>query len=315
MELIRHINDFPKDQKKCVLSIGNFDGIHCGHQSIVTQLKEIARQHNLVTTIVIFEPQPQEYFMTDVVPVRLTRLREKIIELRRLGIDRLVCLKFNPVLATYSAREFIQLIVGGLNSHHIVVGHDFRFGHKRQGDYLSLQAFSKELNFRLDVAKTCVFAGAKISSTRIRKALQDGDIQLVAQLLGRQYSISGRVVSGDKRGRTLGFPTANINLDRCVLLSGIYVTRVHLISRHKQAKLSYEAVSSIGKRPMFDGQGLRLETYILDFDESIYGQYIVVEFLQRLRAERKFPQLSDMVKAMQTDVENVRQYFGQYSQT
>lgn len=311
MELIRNLQDLQRKQKDCALSIGNFDGIHLGHQSLIKQLKVLANQHKLITTAVIFEPQPQEYFAVDVVPDRLTMLREKIIELRRLDLDRLVCLKFNQAFANLSAREFVQqLIVDSLHGRYLVVGDDFRFGKDRQGDYPSLQQFSKEFDFHLHRAKTFLFSGSRVSSTRIRQTLQKGDLALAEQLLGRKYSISGRVVDGDKRGRTLGFPTANINLNRCNLLPGVYVTRVHIINAPNQYTSSYDSVSSIGRRPMFNGKALRLETHILDFDETIYGRYIMVEFLQRLRTEKVFPQLSDMVKAMQADVDAVRRYFG-----
>jgi riboflavin kinase / FMN adenylyltransferase len=310
MELIRSLHNLREHHRKCVVTIGNFDGIHLGHQAIISQLKEIANKHNLPTVIIIFEPQPQEYFSPVNAPARLTRLREKIEELARLGIDRLVCIRFDEGLANLSAREFVELLlIDGLDIRHLVVGDDFRFGKNRQGDYSKLEKMAGEFGYELDYTNTCLFEGQRISSTRIRQALANDDLKLASQLLGRAYAISGRVVHGDKRGKELGFPTANMELHRLHSpVAGVYVTCVHGIDNK-----SYPAVTSIGTRPMFDGEGMRLETHILDFDQTIYARHIRVEFLQKLRTELNFSDIDGLKKAIETDIENTRQYFAENS--
>lgn len=312
MELIRSLHNLRDHHQKCVATIGNFDGIHLGHQAIISQLKEIAGKHDLPTVIITFEPQPQEYFSPENAPARLTRLREKIEEMERLSVDRLICLRFNSELASLSPRDFVKrLLIEGLDIRHLVVGDDFRFGKDRQGDYATLEKMADEFGYQLEHTATCSFAGERISSTRIRQALANDDLNLARELLGRDYAISGRVVHGDKRGKSLGFPTANMELHRLHSpVAGVYVTRVHIMRRRQGAdETIHPAVTSVGTRPMFDGEGMRLETHILDFDESLYAKHIRVVFLKKLRAEDNFSNVDDLIKAIATDIENARQYF------
>ncbi len=312
MELIRSLHNLRDHHQKCVATIGNFDGIHLGHQAIISQLKEIAGKHDLPTVIITFEPQPQEYFSPGNAPARLTRLREKIEEMERLSVDRLICLRFNSELASLSPRDFVKrLLIEGLDIRHLVVGDDFRFGKDRQGNYATLEKMADEFGYQLEHTNTCSFAGERISSTRIRQALANDDLNLARELLGRDYAISGRVVHGDKRGKSLGFPTANMELHRLHSpVAGVYVTRVHIMRRRQGAdETIHPAVTSVGTRPMFDGEGMRLETHILDFDESLYAKHIRVVFLKKLRAEDNFSNVDDLIKAIATDIENARQYF------
>ena len=311
MELIRSLHNLRHHHKKCVATIGNFDGIHLGHQAIISQLKEIAKKYNLPTVVIIFEPQPQEYFSPDNAPARLTRLREKVEEMDRLGVDRLVCIRFDGGLANLSAREFVErLLIEGLEISHLVVGDDFRFGKNRQGDYSTLEKMADEFGYELDHTDTCLFEGERISSSRIRRALARDDLKLASQLLGRDYAISGRVVHGDKRGKELGFATANMELHRLHSpVMGVYISRVHIKHIQGPGGSSHHAVTSIGTRPMFDGEGIRLETHILDFDENIYAKHIRVEFLEKLRSEMKYSDINDLKKAIESDIENARQYF------
>ena len=312
MELIRSLNNLRLHHKKCVTTIGNFDGLHLGHQAIILQLKTIANKHDLPTVIITFEPQPQEYFSPQNAPARLTRLREKIEEIARLGVDRLVCLRFNSELASLSPRGFVErLLIDGLEISHLVVGDDFRFGKDRQGDYATLEKMADEFGYELEHTNTCLFQGKRISSTRIRQALAGDNLNLARELLGRDYAISGRVVHGDKRGKALGFPTANMELHRLHSpVTGVYVTRVNITGRRRGlGETSHPAVTSIGTRPMFDGEGMRLETHILDFDETLYAKHIQVVFLKKLRPEEKFSDVEDLKKAIETDSENARQYF------
>ncbi len=316
MELIRSLHNLRDHHQKCVATIGNFDGIHLGHQAIISQLKEIAGKHDLPTVIITFEPQPQEYFSPENAPARLTRLREKIEEMERLSVDRLICLRFNSELASLSPRDFVKrLLIEGLDIRHLVVGDDFRFGKDRQGDYATLEKMADEFGYQLEHTATCSFAGERISSTRIRQALANDDLNLARELLGRDYAISGRVVHGDKRGKSLGFPTANMELHRLHSpVAGVYVTRVHIMRRRQGAdETIHPAVTSVGTRPMFDGEGMRLETHILDFNESLYAKHIRVVFLKKLRAEDNFSNVDDLIKAIATDIENARQYFAKNS--
>ena len=318
MELIRSLNNLRLHHKKCVATIGNFDGLHLGHQAIISQLKTIANKHDLPTVIITFEPQPQEYFSPQNAPARLTRLREKVEEIARLGVDRLVCLRFNSELASLSPRGFVErLLIDGLDISHLVVGDDFRFGKDRQGDYATLEKMADEFGYELEHTNTCLFQGKRISSTRIRDALAGDNLNLARELLGRDYAISGRVVHGDKRGKALGFPTANLELHRLHSpVIGVYVTHVHITGRHRAlGETSHPAVTSIGTRPMFDGEGMRLETHILDFDETLYAKHIQVVFLKKLRHEEKFSDIDDLKKAIETDSENARQYFAGKSLT
>jgi len=310
MELIRSLHNLREHHRKCVATIGNFDGLHLGHQAIISQLKEIANTHDLPTVVIIFEPQPQEYFSPENAPARLTRLREKVEELNRLGIDRLVCLRFNQALANLSAREFVELLlIEGLDIRHLVVGDDFRFGKNRQGDYATLEKMADKFGYELEHTNTCSFEGERISSTRIRLALANDNLELASQLLGRGYAISGRVVHGDKRGRELGFPTANMELHRLHSpVTGVYVTCVQGIDDK-----GHPAVTSIGTRPMFDGEGMRLETHIMDFDENIYAKHIRVEFLQKLRPEQNYSDIDALKKAIEIDIQNARLYFAKNS--
>lgn len=312
MELIRSLHNLRDHHQKCVATIGNFDGIHLGHQAIISQLKEIAGKHDLPTVIITFEPQPQEYFSPGNAPARLTRLREKIEEMERLSVDRLICLRFDSELASLSPRDFVKrLLIEGLDIRHLVVGDDFRFGKDRQGNYATLEKMADEFGYQLEHTNTCSFAGERISSTRIRQALANDDLNLARELLGRDYAISGRVVHGDKRGKSLGFPTANMELHRLHSpVAGVYVTRVHIMRCRQGAdETIHPAVTSVGTRPMFDGEGMRLETHILDFNESLYAKHIRVVFLKKLRAEDNFSNVDDLIKAIATDIENARQYF------
>lgn len=311
MKLVHDLASLIHQHEQFAVTIGNFDGIHCGHQVVVSQLQAIAKLHNIPTAVIVFEPQPQEYFALENPFARLSCLQEKETELNRLDINILVCLKFTEELASFSATEFLQkILIDRLHVKHLVVGDDFRFGKNREGDYKLLEKLSHKFGFSLYRAQTKMLHGHKISSTRVRQALKNADFRLVKQLLGRRYSIRGRVIDGNKRGRALGFPTANLALERiCSPLFGIYISRVYFSPSHKHGGSSYQAVTSIGTRPMFDGQEVCMETHILDFNDSIYGKYIQVEFLEKLREEKKFPDIDCMLEAIKTDINNVRKYF------
>ena len=308
MELIRGLHNIRVRHRQCVATVGNFDGIHLGHQFLIRRLGQLADKYRLPATVITFEPQPQEYFAPAQAPARLTQLREKVDEIGKLSVDRLVCLRFNQALASQPPELFVrQLLINKLVIRYLVVGDDFRFGHHGQGDYALLKSMAKQYNYTLEHVETCRYQGQRISSTRIRQALVNGDLQLAQQLLGHRYTLSGRVIQGEKRGRKLGFPTANVALHRLQSpLKGIYITQVHGLGQ-----AIYKAVTSIGSKPMFAGDTINMETHILDFDATIYACHIKVEILQRLRSEKEFPSVAELKQAMATDVEKTRLYFAQ----
>jgi len=306
MELIRSLHNIRERHRGCVATIGNFDGIHLGHQAIIAQLKEAGKVHNLPTVVVTFEPQPQEYFMSEKAPARVLRLREKIESLRQQKIDRMVCLRFNNSLANLSPEEFIEkLLVDGLAIRYLVVGDDFHFGKDRKGDYSLLQTLGKQYGFDVVCTTTSTIQGRRVSSTWLREVLAAGKLELAQRLLGRHYSISGRIVHGDKRGRRLGFPTANVDMHRLISpVSGIFATKVYGLN-----DAGIDAVTNIGTRPMFGGKVMILEAHLLDFDDDIYGRYVRVELLKQLRREETFATIEELKQQMQNDVENTKEFF------
>ncbi|MHB8348529.1 MAG: bifunctional riboflavin kinase/FAD synthetase, partial [Acidiferrobacterales bacterium] len=225
MELIRGYHNLRPCHRGCVATIGNFDGVHLGHQVVIGQLAEKASELGLPTTVVLFEPQPQEFFQPADAPARLMRLRDKLMVLRRYSVDRVLCLRFGARLADLTAEEFIRrILIEGLGVRYLVVGDDFRFGRKRAGDFGMLQKAGEQYGFGVAPMHTFSIDGLRVSSTRIREALAAGDLAGTSRLLGRGFRMSGRVAHGDKRGRTIGVPTANIHLHRRVTpVRGVYV--------------------------------------------------------------------------------------------
>ena len=309
MELIRGLYNLRQGHAGCVATIGNFDGVHLGHQAVLGQLAEKSAELNLPSVVVTFEPQPQEFFARVKIPARLSRFREKMQALRRYSVDRVVCLRFNRSLAAMSAEEFIQkLLVDGLGVRYLVVGDDFRFGHARQGDFAMLQAAGLRQGFQVVNMHTFSVDTMRVSSTRIREALAQGDFATAEKLLGRPYRMSGRVSHGDKRGHGLGFPTANIHLHRQVTpLHGIFAVEVFGLEHEPLA-----AVASVGTRPTFDGTQCLLEVHVFDFDQDIYGRYVQIEFLDKLRDEVRFETQDDLRAAIAKDCEQAREFFKNY---
>ena len=306
MELIRGLHNLRERHHGCVATIGNYDGIHLGHQAVIGQLADEAARLGLPAVVITFEPQPMEYFVPDKVPARLTRFREKLEALRRFAVDRVLCLGFNRQLAAMSADEFIQrILVDGLGIRYLVVGDDFRFGKDRGGDFQTLVAAGETHGFQVVNMHTFVIEGERVSSTRIRQAMHLGDMQLAEQLLGRDYRMSGRVVHGAKLGRQLGFPTANIFLHRKASpLQGIFVVEVYGLEGEP-----LPGVASLGTRPTVDGKRVLLEVYLLDFNRDIYGKHIQVSFLHKLRDEAKFESLEALKAKIAEDVQQTRDFF------
>lgn len=306
MEFIRDLHNLHASHKGCAATIGNFDGVHLGHQAIIRQLQSASTANHQPAVIVIFEPHPQEFLIPDRAPARLMRLREKLVCLRQSEIDRVICLRFDHALASLPAEDFIRnILVDKLGVRHLIVGDDFRFGHKREGDISTLTQSGKTYGFTLECTETCKIGGRRVGSSWVREALAAGDMTQAEKLLGRPYAINGRVAHGDKRGRELGYPTINIDLHRLKSpVSGIFAARVRGLGSEPA-----EAVVSIGTRPMFGGKTINLEAHILDFDRDVYGVYVTVELLKQLRKEEMFDTINDLKEQMKNDIAEAREFF------
>lgn len=315
MELIRGIQNIRSKHAKggdgCVATIGNFDGVHLGHQAVLGQLAEKAVELCLPTVLITFEPQPMEYFIPDKVPARLTRFREKMLALQRYSIDRVCCLSFNDKLANLTAQAFIeQILVEKLAVKYLVVGDDFRFGKNRTGTFDMLVEAGKKHGFQVASMHTFEIDAERVSSTRIRSALEKGDMANAEKLLGRSYRMSGRVAHGEKLGRELGFPTANVHLHRhASAVQGIFVVEVFGLDAFSQYKQPLQGVASVGTRPTINETKALLEVFLFDFDQDIYGQHIQVSFLKKLRDEEKFDSLDELKQQIKMDVEQAQAYF------
>jgi len=290
-----------------VLAIGNFDGLHLGHRALLERLTATARQHGLPSAVMSFEPHPRELFSPDQAPARLTSLREKLALLEACGIDEVHLLHFNRRLAGQPAEEFVErLLVRGLGVRHLIVGDDFRFGQGRGGDFSLLETEGMRHGFGVEAMDTIEIAGERVSSSAVRDTLATGDLEHAARLLGRPYCISGRVVHGDKIGRKIGWPTANIQLKRKrVALTGVFAVTVSgLDKRH------LPGAASLGVRPTL-GLGLRpvLEVHLFDFDQEIYGAHVTVHFLHKLRDEMKFASFDALSAQIARDVAATQKYF------
>ena len=292
--------------KGCVATIGNFDGVHIGHQHVLRQLVEQAQRMSLPSVVIIFEPQPLEYFSASNAPGRLTRLREKIRVLNDSGIDKVLCIHFSKRFAALTYQEFIHtVLIDGLAVRYLVVGDDFCFGKNRAGNFSNLQQAGEEHNFTVTSMDTFLFKDERVSSTRVRQALEKADFHLVKCLLNRDYSMSGHVAHGEKLGRELGFPTANIHIRRKRSpLSGIYIVEVDGVDAKP-----LPAVASIGTRPTINGKQVILEVYIFNFDREIYGQLVNVRFLKKIREELKFDSLDTLTEKIKEDVRIAKSYF------
>lgn len=303
MEFIRNFVHLKPHHRHCVATIGNFDGVHLGHQVVLNQLKNKAKQLNVSSLVIIFEPQPQEFFSHSIVPARLTRLREKLLALQRDGIDYVLSLRFNEQLAALSAEQFIHsILVDKLAIQHLVVGDDFHFGKERQGNFSTLQSSGQQYGFTVENWQTFIFDGERVSSTRIRNALVNGNFEAAKQLLGRPYTLVGRVSYGQQRGRTIGFPTANIFLHRQISpINGVFAVMMHGVADQPLA-----GVANLGTRPTIDGHHLLLETHLFDFNDSIYGHYVEIEFIAKLRDEQKFASFDQLKQQIALDVQRAK---------
>jgi riboflavin kinase/FMN adenylyltransferase len=308
MRLIRGLHNLHPDHHGSAVTIGNFDGLHRGHQAVIQQLHHYAAAHGLMTTVMTFEPTPQEYFAPETAPPRLQRLRDKLALLESLGVDQTLCVRFNRALAELGAEEFVdRILVQGLDVRFLVVGDDFRFGKGRKGDFAFLQEAGRRAGFKVASTQTFFHGDDRVSSTRIREALAAGDMQAAQGLLGRSFRICGRVGAGQQRGRTIGFHTANIRLHRLASpVRGVFAVRVFGLGDDV-----YNGVANVGTRPTVDGSYAVLEVHLFDFDRDIYGRYLDVEFCRKLRDEKKFESFDLLRRQIEQDADEARRYFSE----
>ena len=303
MELIRGIHNIKPEHHGSVVTIGNFDGVHLGHQAVLRQLLAKARALGYPATVMSFEPQPLELFAGDKAPPRLTSFRDKYQQLKRAGVDRLLCVNFNAHFAEMSAQDFVRrLLVEQLGVKFLVVGDDFRFGKGRSGDFAMLEEAGREFGFTVVSTQSFCVSQQRVSSTAIRQALADDDLQFAESMLGRPYSISGRVSHGRKLGRTIGFPTANIPLKRRVSpVSGVYAVEVFGINGRP-----VPGVANVGRRPTVNGVRRQLEVHLFDFKSDLYGRRIEVVLHHKLRDEIKFESFDALQAQIERDAQTAR---------
>ena len=302
MQLVRGIHNIQPSDHGCVLTIGNFDGVHKGHQRVISSLVTKAKALNCVAAVLVFEPQPQELFAPDQAPARLCRLRDKYALLADLGVERLICVNFNFKFASQSAEQFIEhLLVEKLGIKHLIVGDDFHFGKNRAGDFTMLSQAGKTFGFEVTDTASCKLADCRVSSTAIRQALEQDNLVDVEKMLGRPYSIIGKVFHGDKRGRQLGFPTANVLLKRRNSpLNGVFAVKVQTVNGF------FNGVANIGARPTVNGIRQQLEVHIFDFQDDLYGQCIEVIIIKKLRQVMKFEDLAALTTQIEIDSEQAK---------
>ncbi|OBS09498.1 bifunctional riboflavin kinase/FAD synthetase [Acidihalobacter prosperus] len=298
MELIRGAHNLQPQHRGCVATIGNFDGVHLGHQAILAQLRSEAEARNLPSVVITFEPLPHEFFRGTSAPARLTGLRERLRQFALHGIDRVLLLRFDRQLADLEANHFVErLLVGGLGIRAMLVGDDFRFGRDRAGDFASLRQAGEDHVFEVIRRETYELGGERVSSTRIRHALAAGDLEHARELLGRPYTLSGRVRHGDARGRTIGFPTANIALPTGTSpLRGVFAVTVT-----SEEGLNGRGVANIGTRPTVDGRHALLEVHLLGFEGNLYHQHLCVSLQRKIRDEQRFDSLDALVHQIRRD--------------
>ncbi len=305
MRLVRHLADlpYPELENGSVVTIGAFDGLHLGHQQLLERVMHVAGDTGLTAVVMSFEPTPKEFFGADRPPARLMRFREKFDGLEASGIDLFYCPRFAASMRDIPAPDFIRrILVHGLNARYLVVGDDFHFARRREGTISQLNAVAGVLEYDVEQVPSVVVNGVRVSSTAIRDALERGDMKVASKLLGRPYRMSGKIVKGNRVGRTLGYPTANVDLRRRQsAVMGIFAVRVHGLRGGP-----HDAVASVGSRPTFDGTKPILEVHIFDFDRDIYGEYIHVDFIAWLRAQVKFDVVEDLVAQMDVDADNAK---------
>ena len=303
MELIRGVTNLRQDQRGCVVTIGTYDGIHLGHQALLRRLHEHAGRLSRPSMLLTFEPMPREFLKRQDPPARLTSWRERWRILERMSLDYLWLLRFSEALRNLSGEEFAQLLARELDAQVVVVGHDFRFGRNGEASAPMLTRAGERLGFAVDVVPPVMLDGQRVSSSGVRDALARNEFELARRWLGRPYSMIGRVVCGSRLGRDLGFPTANLQIERRrAPVAGIFAVRVRGIAGTPLA-----GVASLGTRPTVAGVDVLLEAHVFDFSGDLYGREIEVEFVAKLRDEQRFATLDALVEQMHKDAAEARQ--------
>lgn len=307
MELVRGLYNLRARHRGCVATIGNYDGVHRGHQHMIASVRANAGRLGLPAAVITFEPTPREFFEGDAAPARLTRLREKLEAFASYGVDRMLVLRFDRRMQAMGAAEFVdRLLVRGLGVRHVVVGHDFHFARRREGNLATLMEAGQRHGFTVEEVGRYMDDGERVSSSLVREALGRGDLERARRLLGRPYRMAGRVRRGQQLGRKLGFPTANLALHRKVVpLWGVFAVRVS-----GAGLIDHPAVVSLGTRPTIDGTEPLLEVHVFDFAGDLYGRYLDVDFIRRLRDERRFETIEALVEQMHRDAAAARAALG-----
>jgi riboflavin kinase/FMN adenylyltransferase len=307
MELVRGLHNLRERHRGSVVTIGNYDGVHRGHQHMLAAVREHAVRLGVPATVITFEPTPREFFEGGTAPSRLMRLREKVEALPLYGVDRMVVLRFDKRMQGMGAQEFVErLLVQGLGVQHMVVGHDFHFARRREGTIATLREAGARHGFEVQEVGQFLVDGERVSSSLVREALGRGDLARAEQLLGRPYRMAGRVRRGQQLGRKLGYPTANLALHRKVVpLWGIFAVRVS-----GAGLVDHPAVVSLGTRPTINGTDPLLEVHVFDWEGDLYGRYLDVDFVQRLRDEKRFESLDALVAQMHRDAAQARAVLG-----
>jgi riboflavin kinase/FMN adenylyltransferase len=299
MKIITDINKHASLSPKAI-AIGSFDGVHLGHQAIISELKKISKTNNLEPYIFFFEPLPKEFFMKENAPLRVYDFRNKVLNIEKTGIENIVCQNFNQKFANISAEDFVDFLIKKLKVKHIIIGDDFKFGKARKGDYELLKKLSVENNFTVDKISTLNLDNHRVSSTDIRKAFANHNLETVTELLGQAYKVNGRVINGQQNGRKIGFPTANLKLLKNSVLKGVFFTKTYIDGK------SHYGVTNAGTRPTVDGKNNLLETHLFDFSDDIYGKHITVEILKFIRAEKKFANFDELKKQIAKDIQTAK---------
>ena len=283
------------------VAIGSFDGVHLAHQAIINKLLHLSKTHNLIPYVFFFEPLPKEFFMKDKAPSRIYDFRNKVINIIDSGVDNIICQKFNQEFANIEAETFIEnYLVKKLKVKHIIVGDDFKFGKNREGDCDLLKKLSSKYGYTVDILSTLLAGDNRISSSRIRKAIADNDIDKATDLLGKPLKVNSRIIHGQKNGRKIGFHTANQKLLKNSVLKGVYLTKTYIDNK------TYYGITNAGTRPTIDGKNKLLETHIFDFNEYIYSKHITVEILDFIRPEKKFDSFDELKNQIELDIKTAK---------
>ncbi|MGP1953102.1 MAG: bifunctional riboflavin kinase/FAD synthetase [Arsenophonus sp. ET-KM2-MAG3] len=306
MKLVRGIHNIRTCHQGCVLTIGNFDAVHRGHQALLKHLKQQAKYLRLPTMVMIFEPQPLEFFFGKNAPTRLTRLRDKIKYFIEYNVDYLLCVKFNIIFASLKPESFVsELLVKKLKVKFLAIGDDFRFGKNRKGDFEYLCEAGKQYGFKVANTESFYNIGQRVSSTAIREALLNDNLTLAENLMGHSCRLSGRVVYGNQLGSSICFPTANI-LFKCLAMpfKGVYVVEVYGLGNHP-----FQAVANIGTRPTINGVDQQIEVHLIDMQINIYRCHIDIVLRKKLRNEKRFASINELKQQIDKDIMAAKQFF------